>query len=65
MPIGVIWTLYFLWRRHREAKSRATRAAAVEARLVELAPLHQIIDPANCLACSACVTACPKATFSA
>ncbi len=34
MPIGLIWVLYVLWGWHREAKSRAIRAAAVEAGLV-------------------------------
>ncbi len=59
-PIGVIWALYLVWRWHREAKSRATLAAAVEAGLTEPASLHPVIDPAKCLACGACVSACPE-----
>jgi thioredoxin reductase (NADPH) len=59
-PIGAIWLLYLVWRRRKEAKSRATKAAAVEAGLVEPASLHPVIDPAKCLACGACVTACPE-----
>jgi thioredoxin reductase/Pyruvate/2-oxoacid:ferredoxin oxidoreductase delta subunit len=59
-PIGLIWALYVLWRWRREAKSRATKAAAAEAGLVEPASLHPLIDPAKCLACGACVSACPE-----
>jgi thioredoxin reductase/Pyruvate/2-oxoacid:ferredoxin oxidoreductase delta subunit len=58
--IGAIWLLYLVWRRRKEAKSRAAKAAAIEAGLVEPASLHPIIDPAKCLACGACVTACPE-----
>jgi thioredoxin reductase (NADPH) len=58
--IGAIWLLYLVWRRRSEAKSRATKAAAVEAGLVEPASLHPLIDPARCLACGACVSACPE-----
>jgi thioredoxin reductase (NADPH) len=60
LAIGAIWLLYLVWRRRAEAKSRATKAAAVEAGLVEPASLHPIIDPAKCLACGACVSACPE-----
>jgi thioredoxin reductase (NADPH) len=60
VPIGLIWGLYVVWRWRREAKSRATKAAAAEAGLVEPASLHPIIDPAKCLACGACVSACPE-----
>jgi thioredoxin reductase/Pyruvate/2-oxoacid:ferredoxin oxidoreductase delta subunit len=59
-PIGLIWALYVLWRWRRETRSRATKAASVEAGLVEPASLHPIIDPAKCLACGACVSACPE-----
>jgi thioredoxin reductase/Pyruvate/2-oxoacid:ferredoxin oxidoreductase delta subunit len=58
--IGVIWLLYVVWRRRAEAKSRSAKAAAIEAGLVEPASLHPIIDPAKCLACGACVSACPE-----
>jgi thioredoxin reductase/Pyruvate/2-oxoacid:ferredoxin oxidoreductase delta subunit len=59
-PIGLIWAVYVLWRWRRETRSRATKAAAVEAGLVEPASLHPLIDPAKCLACGACVSACPE-----
>jgi thioredoxin reductase (NADPH) len=60
LSIGAIWLIYLAWRRLAEAKSRAVKAAAVEAGLVEPASLHPIIDPAKCLACGACITACPE-----
>ncbi len=60
VPIGLIWALYLLWRWRVEEKSRATKAAAAEAGLVEPASLHPKIDPAKCLACGACVSACPE-----
>lgn len=59
-PIGLIWAVYVLWRWRRETKSRATKAAAEEAGLVEPASLHPLIDPAKCLACGACISACPE-----
>jgi thioredoxin reductase/Pyruvate/2-oxoacid:ferredoxin oxidoreductase delta subunit len=59
-PIGLIWALYLVWRWRREAKSRATQRAAAEAGLTEPASLHPLIDPAKCLACGACVSACPE-----
>jgi thioredoxin reductase/Pyruvate/2-oxoacid:ferredoxin oxidoreductase delta subunit len=62
-PIGLIWAIYVVWRWRREAKSRATKAAAVEAGLVEPASLHPIIDPAKCLACGSCITACPEGSI--
>ena len=60
LPIAVIWGLYQLWLWHRDAKTRTVKAAAEESGLVEPASLHPIIDPAKCLACGACVTACPE-----
>jgi len=43
-----------------EARSRATKAAAAEAGLLEPASLHPKIDPSKCLGCGACVGACPE-----
>src|SRR6516225_2709797 len=60
LSIGAIWLIYLVWRRRRETRSRAAKAAAVEAGLMEPASLHPIIDPAKCLACGACVSACPE-----
>jgi thioredoxin reductase len=60
LSIGAIWLIYLVWRRRAEAKSQAAKAAAIEAGLVEPASLHPIIDPAKCLACGACISACPE-----
>ena len=56
----VIWTLYTGLRRRSEARSRATKAAAAEAGLLEPASLHPQIDPVKCTGCAACVNACPE-----
>jgi len=60
LPIGFIWGLYLLWLWHREFRTRSVKSAAAEAGLVEPASLHPLIDPAKCLACGACVSACPE-----
>src|SRR5712692_2409805 len=60
VAIGVIWALYIASRRRFEARSRATKEAAAEAGLLEPASLHPTVDPAKCLGCGACVSACPE-----
>jgi thioredoxin reductase (NADPH) len=52
--------LYIALRRRTEARSRATRAAAAEAGLLEPASLHPKIDPVKCLGCGACTRVCPE-----
>ncbi len=52
--------LYIVLRRRTEARSRATKAAAAEAGLLEPASLHPKIDPSKCLGCGACTRACPE-----
>ncbi len=58
--IGIIWVVYVGARARAEARSRATKAAAAEAGLMEPASLHPTIDPLNCIGCGACVRACPE-----
>jgi thioredoxin reductase (NADPH) len=58
--IGIIWVLYIRSRGRAEARSRATKAAAAEAGLLEPASLHPKIDPLKCLGCGSCVRACPE-----
>jgi thioredoxin reductase (NADPH) len=60
LVFGVIWALYIGLRYRAEARSRATKAAAAEAGLLEPASLHPKIDPAQCVGCGACVRACPE-----
>jgi thioredoxin reductase/ferredoxin len=60
LPLLIVSAVY-LWRRARsEARSRAKRAAAAEAGLLEPASLHPEIDPVQCIGCGACVRACPE-----
>src|SRR5712671_3772947 len=56
----VIAAIYTGWRKRAEARSRATKAAAVEAGLLEPVSLHPKIDPLKCLGCGACVGVCPE-----
>jgi thioredoxin reductase (NADPH) len=56
----VIAAIYTGWRKRAEARSRATKAAAAEAGLLEPVSLHPKIDPLKCLGCGACVGVCPE-----
>lgn len=58
--VGAIWVFYIALRVRAETRSRATKAAAAEAGLLEPASLHPKIDPLKCLGCGACARACPE-----
>ncbi|QWG17314.1 NAD(P)-binding domain-containing protein [Bradyrhizobium sediminis] len=58
--VGAIWAFYIALRVRAETRSRATKAAAAEAGLLEPASLHPKIDPLKCLGCGACARACPE-----
>ena len=60
LAFGIIWVLYVASRRRAEARSRAKKAEAAEAGLLEPASLHPVIDPVKCLGCGACVSVCPE-----
>jgi thioredoxin reductase/ferredoxin len=60
LAFGVIWTFYIGLRRRAEARSRATKAAAAEAGLLEPASLHPIIDQSKCVGCGSCIHVCPE-----
>ena len=60
LPLALVWAVYFYRRRRTDAHSRAKRAAAAEAGLLDPASLHPEIDPVRCIGCGACVRACPE-----
>jgi thioredoxin reductase/Pyruvate/2-oxoacid:ferredoxin oxidoreductase delta subunit len=55
-----IGCLYVALRGRADARSRAVKAAAAEAGLLEPASLHPKIDPVKCLGCGACTRVCPE-----
>jgi thioredoxin reductase/Pyruvate/2-oxoacid:ferredoxin oxidoreductase delta subunit len=56
----VVAVAYTVLHKRAEARSRATKAAAAEAGLLEPASLHPKIDPLKCLGCAACIGVCPE-----
>jgi thioredoxin reductase (NADPH) len=55
-----IWLIYAGRRRRSEARSLDAKKTAIEAGLNEPSSLHPYIDPAKCMGCGACVSACPE-----
>lgn len=60
LPLAAAWYLFYRGRRKAEARHLEVSAAAREAGLTEPASLHPVIDPALCMGCGACVSACPE-----
>ena len=60
IPLGLIFWLFQRHSAHKEKRNLAMREAAEEAGLTEPASLHPVIDEASCIACGACVSACPE-----
>ena len=60
VPMVAIWLVYLRNRKRRDAESARTLREAEEAGLTEPSSLHPIIDPARCLGCGTCVSACPE-----
>ena len=60
LPLLLIFGLYQRHKRRKEGRNLAIREAAQTAGLTEPASLHPVIDEASCIACGACVTACPE-----
>jgi thioredoxin reductase (NADPH) len=58
--MAVVWVVYVFWKRKKTHKYLAIKIAAIEAGLTEPASLHPTIDPALCLGCGTCATACPE-----
>lgn len=60
LPLAAVLATYFIIRRRASKRALAIHAAARQAGLIEPPSLHPSIDPAACLGCGACVTACPE-----
>jgi len=60
LPLLLIWAIYWLRGRRRDSANAATLTEARESGLAEPVSLHPLIDPARCLGCGACVSACPE-----
>jgi len=60
LPLLLIFALYQRHKQRKEKSSLAIHQAAQEAGLTEPASLHPVIDEASCIACGACVSACPE-----
>ena len=56
----LIVTIYLMMRSGRERRARASLAASKAAGLTEPISLHPVIDPATCLGCGTCISACPE-----
>src|SRR5579862_986841 len=60
LPLALIVVVYLLRQRGVNQKARRVHEDSVSAGLIEPASLHPLIDPARCLGCGSCVTACPE-----
>jgi thioredoxin reductase (NADPH) len=60
LPLVIMWLVFYRNRRKAEVRYVATREAAKVAGLTEPSSLHPVIDPALCMGCGACVSACPE-----
>ncbi|HEM47362.1 MAG TPA: 4Fe-4S dicluster domain-containing protein, partial [Alphaproteobacteria bacterium] len=60
IPMAGIWLAYVALRTRRHRRAAALLAESREAGLTEPASLHPLIDPARCLGCATCVSACPE-----
>ena len=60
VPLALIFALFHRYKVRKEQHNVAMRHAAEEAGLTEPASLHPVIDEATCIACGACVSACPE-----
>jgi thioredoxin reductase/ferredoxin len=60
LPMLGIWAWYTARRRANEKQNRHAKQDAEAAGLAEPMSLHPVIDPSQCIGCSACIRACPE-----
>jgi len=60
LPMLLIFIFYQRYKHNKEEKVKQLRQENIEAGLTEPASLHPLIDAASCIACGACVSACPE-----
>ncbi len=60
LPLLIIFYLYRRYMRKKEQYHKDIQRENIEAGLTEPASLHPVIDAGACIACGACVSACPE-----
>jgi len=60
VPAGLIMGFYLWNSARREKADRRVLEESVASGMTEPASLHPLIDPARCLGCASCISACPE-----
>ncbi len=60
IPLLLFWMLYVINRKRKSKINLNVMTEEFEAGLTEPASLHPVIDPAKCMGCGTCVSACPE-----